>query len=219
MCFNLWSPLADDLAAASRLVRALPGLPPDLCVTAVLMEHAPARTTHLNDATAFDAFIEYERPHHIRGFIGIETKLTEPFSRKAYEFARRYSRWMEKPSWWWREGSEAHFAETKTNQLWRDHMLTFAMLNQQDPTYTEAYCAVVYHDADSICGQAITAYRNFLRPEFQHTLLTWPLRTIVGAWETLLAADEEVDWLGAFQRRYLNLAASEGAWMAFCAAR
>jgi hypothetical protein len=37
---------------------------------------------------SFDAFIEYERPDGSLGFIGIEAKLTEPFSIKHYDGLR-----------------------------------------------------------------------------------------------------------------------------------
>jgi hypothetical protein len=46
---------------------------------------APEGLQHL-DLTAFDAWIEY-RCGERKGFIGIETKLTESFSQAEYSFA------------------------------------------------------------------------------------------------------------------------------------
>ena len=132
MCFNLFAILSLDLDLASKLILLLPGVQPDIRVTAVRIEHAPPKESHLDDRTAFDAWIEYEAPNR-RGFIGIETKLTEPFSQAEYPFTRTgYSRWLQKPGWWWRPGSETSFADQQYNQLWRNHLLAFAMLRRPE---------------------------------------------------------------------------------------
>jgi hypothetical protein len=212
MCFNLWAPLADDTTLATRLVRVLPGLPEDLCVTRVILEHAPDKKSHLDDATAFDAFVEYKLPSSAHGFVGIETKLTEPFSQKAYEFRRRYNRWKEEGDWWWQTGAEAQFLDPRINQLWRNHLLAFAMLHQSPAEYAEGYCAVLYHDGDGTCAEAITVYRGHLRPHAGGTLLAWPLSDLVTAWEAAAKSLDEKRWLAALRLRYLALSASEAAW-------
>ena len=48
---------------------------------------------YLDDRTAFDVFIEYEGDGDHAGFIGIEVKLTEPFSQHRYD-KPTYRRWM-----------------------------------------------------------------------------------------------------------------------------
>ena len=217
MCFNLWAPLADDLQLATRLVRSLPGLPEDLRVTGVVLEHAPDKKSHLDDATAFDAFVDYELPDGTRGFIGVETKLTEPFSQKSYEFKPGYSRWMDAGDWWWQPGAEEQFPNPKINQLWRNHLLAFAMLHQEPAEYVEGFCAVLYHDGDEACTEAITAYRRHLRNEADGTLLSWPLGDLVTAWEGAAVTPDEEHWLADFRLRYLDLSASEAAWVAFSA--
>lgn len=215
MCFNLWAPLADDLALATRLVRALPGLPSDLTITGVAFEFAPDRTLHLNDASAFDVFLEYSLPDGRRGFVGVETKLTEPFSPERYGFDERYSRWLAGEGWWWLPGAESSFDNSSYNQLWRNHLLAFAMLRQPDATYAEGYCAVVYPTGDKACAEAIAAYRPLLRPEGAPTLLVWQLEAVVAAWTGRLETTDERAWLAAFHLRYLDLPASEAAWQAF----
>ena len=215
MCFNLWAPLAHDLALATRLVRALPGLPESLRVTRVIIEHEPDKKSHLDDGTAFDAFIDYELPDGQRGFVGVETKLTEPFSQHAYEFRTGYSRWMDAEDWWWRNGAEAQFPDVRINQLWRNHLLGFAMLHQTPPEYAEGYCAVLYHDGDEKCTDSIAAYRSHLRPEADRTLLSWRLSDVVAAWDGAAETPNEERWLTALRLRYLDLPASEEAWDGF----
>ena len=96
MCFNLFGELALDLELATVLARALWG---DHVrkVTSVRFEWAPSPAAeYLNDKTAFDAVIEYEGSDGKLGFVGIETKLTEPFSEDFYD-GDKYRRWLLKP--------------------------------------------------------------------------------------------------------------------------
>ena len=82
MCFNLFGELALDLELATVLARSLWG-DHVVDVTSVRFEWAPSpRGDYLDDRTAFDAVIEYEAADGQRGFIGVETKLTEPFLRE-----------------------------------------------------------------------------------------------------------------------------------------
>ena len=217
MCFNLFGPLTERLDLATRLVRVLPGMPKELEVTAVDLEFAPDKAAHLQDATAFDAFIEYLVPNGQRGLVGVECKLTEPFSRAHYAFEERYRCWM-LPDWWWAPGAEEDFSNVLFNQLWRNHLLAFSMLRQPGSRYDDASCAVVYHDEDASCARAIDTYGEMLRPEFKHTLLRWRLEELVSEWEQQLKSTEDQEWLAAFRLRYLSLSESDGAWQAFCLA-
>jgi len=215
MCFNLLAPLAQDLDLASRLLTGLPGLPDSLRVTEVKVEYAPPKEQHLNDNTAFDAWIEYERDPDVRGFVGIETKLTEPFSQAEYAFDERYARWRHRPQWWWRPGAEEEFSDKRFNQLWRNHLLAFSVLYQPQKVYQEGFCAVVYHTEDVACTKAIETYRLQLEPWAQSTLLDWPLGDVVERWAALLEGRNQREWLNAFRLRYLDLEASRPAWYLF----
>ncbi len=217
MCFNLFARLAMDHELAARLMRTLPGLPDDLTVTDVVIEFAPDPAAHLQDKTAFDAWVEYVRPNDIRGFIGIETKLTESFSATEYDFSERYAQWLTSSSWWWKPGSEEHFPDKKINQLWRNHLLAFSMLYQPDSSYDEAYGAVLYHDFDHACARSIAAYRPLLTHEAAGTLLDWPLSLVISRWRCAIKSDCEQEWLDDLNLRYCDLAASQAAWDAFIA--
>ncbi|MCX6028189.1 MAG: hypothetical protein NT169_02660 [Chloroflexi bacterium] len=214
MCFNLFGPLKDN-DFATRLVRRLPGIPQDVVVTDLLFEYAPERAVHLRDATSFDAFVAYRRPNGLWGFIGIETKLTEPFSQDSYDFADRYARWTGGERWWWKSGAEVSFKDKSYNQLWRNQLLVYAMLNQPSPQFTEGYCAVVFPLGDAACKKAIATYRHLLLPSGARTLLEWPLEVIVERWNPALDSDAQRQWFNDFQTRYLRLEASEAAWRAF----
>jgi hypothetical protein len=215
MCFNLFAPLRHDIDLATALIQLLPGVPKDIRVTRVELEFAPPKQQYLDDLTAFDAWIEYTRGE-CHGFLGIETKLTEPFSRAEYAFTRPgYSRWLATPGWWWQPGAEGHFQNPQYNQMWRNHLLAFAMLNQPTKQYQEAFCAVIHHDQDTICPQAIGNYRLHVTSTAQPTLLQWTLSDVVTRWRGALSDRTHHDWLNAFRLRYLGLNASHPAWLLF----
>jgi hypothetical protein len=216
MCFNLFGPLRSaPFELAGPLLKRLPDVPQDLTVTSVQFEHAPEKAKHLNDATSFDAFVEYTRPGGGIGFVGIETKLTEPFSRKHYDFAPRYARWQANPHWWWMPGAESAFSDVSFNQLWRNHLLAFAMLHQDTSTYSEGFCAVVYPRGDTSCVEALAVYRQHLLPGGKATLFEWPLEMVCDLWQAIVPASQPPEWLKGFRVRYLDLSASEEAWSAF----
>lgn len=214
MCFNLFGPLALDHALATRFVKGLPGVSAGVEVTGVEFEYAPPKSTHLDDNTAFDAFITYTRPPNVTGFIGIETKLTEPFSKAKYEATKAgYARWLSAASSWWHSESIGSFSDRRYNQLWRNHLLAFAMCAQPDSQYDEGYCAVVYHPEDHDCPLAVKAYRETLQPHANPTLLEWRIDTIIQNWSTNSGNSRSThDWLSAFRLRYLDLDASQPAW-------
>lgn len=212
MCFNLFGPLAMDLDLATSLMTALPGFPSGGTVTKVEFEFAPDPETHLDDNTAFDAYVEYRRLDGKMGFFAIETKLTEPFSQKKYSYRKGYRRWQDKPGWWWRPDPEKNFSDQRFNQLWRNHLLAFAMLNQAKPKYIEGHCAVVQHPDDVVCKEAVDAYRECLLNDAKSRLVEWPLDLVVDAWESAKPDAVALRWLAAFRRRYLALKESQSAW-------
>ena len=210
MCFNLFTPLVLDLNLALRLLSVLPQAPAMKRVTKVLIEYAP-KPAPLNDGTSHDAFVEYERPDGRLGFIGIETKLTEPFSQSKYDFHQGYRQWQT-PDWWWSLGQEAQFSDKQWNQLWRNHLLAYAMLQQSGSPYAECRAAVVYHEKDSACKNALKDYCALLTPQGEATLLDWPLDALIQAWEKIAEGAEEQKWLALFRQRYLDIELSQAAW-------
>ena len=90
------------------------------------------------------------------------------------------------------------------------------MLHQKESAYDEGYCAVLYHDEDASCADAIQAYRPHLRPEAADTLLEWPLSHVINAWDSEDMLETLTQkWLADFRLRYLDLKRSEAAWNAF----
>ena len=200
MCFNLFGEPARDLELATALARALWGNRIARVVN-VRFEWAPDRENeraperekkYLNDRTAFDVFIEYETADGNLGFIGIETKLSEPFSPKRYD-GQKYRCWMTADSPW-RPGADV--AATRHNQLWRNHLLAWSLLRYPRSEYTQGGVTVVHHPEDRRCRSVIEGYKALLRDD--STFAAFDLDEIVSAWKPLAG-----DWLRDFERRYL----------------
>ena len=230
MCFNLFGELTRfdefkrNLNLATKLVRAL--WDKDIAalwggdevrrvtVTDVRLEWAPKpKKEYLNDNTSFDAFIEYEMEDGRKGFIGIETKLTESFSEDFRDIEGRYSKWMttESP---WGTVSPDKVADKKHNQLLRNHLLAWALLKQSSE-YAHGSFVVVYHpeDSDNACDEVIRDYCELLQhklPGNHEALPIWaaPLDMVLGKWKDAAPGSQ---WLSKFQERYLDLDRSKSA--------
>ena len=201
MCFNLLGFVALDHDLGTRLVRSLCGTHVER-VTAVRFEWAPApKRVYLNDATAFDAIIEYDSACG-PGFIGIETKLSEPFTPKVYD-KREYRRWMggDGP---WRPDAYPQCSAREHNQLWRDHLLAWALLRHADSKYVRGCLTVIHHEGDRECVEAIGAYRSLLRDDT--TFRSFTLDGIVSEWR-----EHAPEWAAKFEERYLSLSRSAAA--------
>ena len=198
MCFNLFGALVENLPLATRLAKALWG---DRIaeVTAVRLEYAPSPAhEYLDDRTAFDALIEYVTEAGEPGFVGIETKLSEPFSQQHCD-GEAYRRWMT-PDSPWRADAHDQVDATVHNQLWRDHLLAWSMLQRGGSRWREGRLMVLHHPIDQHCAKVVNGYRRLLRDDT--TCESWTLDEVIERWR---AAAPEVDWINEFAVRYLEL--------------
>ncbi len=200
MAFNLFGELALNHDLATELVRALWGAHVKR-VTDVRFEWAPQPADeYLDDRTAFDVFIEYEGDGDHAGFIGIEVKLTEPFSQHRYD-KPTYRRWMT-PDSPWRADSRDAVADIEHNQLWRDHLLAWSVLQHRSRRYAAGHLSVVFHPEDHRCRGVIDRYRTLLRS--QATFSAFDLSQVISAWRPFAG-----EWLQTFAERYLALDTSD----------
>ncbi len=152
MCLNLFGPLVRDYDLAKKLLATL--VPEKISeVTQVKIEWAPQPAPdYLNDHTAFDAFIEYRtEDRHLVG-LGIETKLSEPFSQKVYD-RPEYRRWMKQSDSPWNSDSWNKVQAVEYNQLWRDHLLAVALRFHPKSKYDRTRLMLVYHSEDTNCAR------------------------------------------------------------------
>ncbi|HUW17895.1 MAG TPA: hypothetical protein VMW16_01175 [Sedimentisphaerales bacterium] len=211
MCFNLFSPLVVNHDLATKVLKLI--LPNEVKkVVDVKIEYAPEPACeYLNDRTAFDAFVDFIRPDNKRGFVGIETKLTEPFSQKDYD-TPIYHHWTELDDSPWPKESWPYLADIKHNQLWRDHLLAVAM-SWQSP-YTCGFLMLVHHPEDKECIETVNNYKKLIKPDDQ-SFLDCPLDKLVCKMGSCLGdADASLEsWLAEFRERYLDIYLSEKGWL------
>ena len=203
MCFNLFCPLVNDVTLARQLLT--PIVPEGVAeVTRVAIEWAPQPPeTYLVDRTAFDTFIEYRVPDGRLFALGIETKLTEPFSQNEYD-GHRYRQWMNVPDAPWRPEAAQAVHDIRHNQLWRDHLLAVALGHQLDSPYAKTRLMLVRHEQDHDCADAVASYRKLLRDK-DDSLIDMSLDRLVAAWTTVIADGPHRDWIREFRLRYLEL--------------
>jgi hypothetical protein len=217
MSFNLFGQLVDNGELSTRLMRAL--FPGEIKqVSKVRFEYAPKpRSEYLNDRTAFDVFIEFVDTAGKNGFLGIETKLTDPFSQKVY-MSENYNRWLQYPSSPWPASSLPGLQTKQVNQLWRNHLLAFAMVTLGKLPYSSGWFVLVYHPEDKDCVETIEAYKKQLRPD-DETFINFSLDHIIDLWRNLVTRDEDRKWIEDFKIRYLILEESEADYLAYVGSR
>ncbi|MXY78759.1 MAG: hypothetical protein F4Y94_03485 [Chloroflexi bacterium] len=198
LCFNLFGFLRGREHVAAAALSDVLDIP-IAAVTLIRVEWKP-KLHPLGDRTSFDAFVEYVNPAGGRGFLGVETKYTEAFSRKRSE-KPRYTEITEAPDSGFRPGAAEQLAHPLTNQLWRNTLLALAVLDQSN--YAEGYSVVLHAPRDEHIESAIDAY--YAQREEPKSLLR------VATYEDLVAAIEEqpgpdvADWCLRFRQRYLDL--------------
>ena len=209
MCFNLFGPLVRDHDLAKNLLATI--VPEKISeVTRVEIEWAPQPATdYLNDHTAFDAFIEYRTEDGQLVGLGIETKLSEPFSQKVYD-RPEYRRWMQLPDSPWSSDSWNKVQAVEYNQLWRDHLLAVALRFHPKSKYDRTRLMLVYHPEDINCARNFLNYKNLLRND-DDSMVSLSLDQIVDRWLSVVKKDDHKKWLGAFKKRYIDLDLGKGS--------
>lgn len=208
MAFNLFAPLTLDTKLATRLLPRLPGCPKMKVVSQVVIEDAERNP--LEDGSSFDVFVDYLRPDGKHGFLGIEVKLTEPFSGKSYPLGEKYSK-AETGSWWKPGHAADHFPKPRFNQLWRNHLMAYGLLNEAKHGFADGRSIVLYHPQDKPCVKGMSAYREHLTEEGNASLLEWRLDELVAAWEEHVP-EVQKGWIDSFRARYLELELSARLW-------
>lgn len=199
LCFNLLGGLDTDHNAAARILTKLTGW--DIVeITSIRVEHAPAAAkARPGDRTAFDGFITYIDTAGAPGFIGIETKYTEPFSDRDY-LTPAYEAATADPEGWWKPGAADLARHRSLNQLWRNTLL--AQLHEQNDAVAGIGRTLVITAADdTTAGRAVAGISAVLDDPDQR-LGHVELEQIV---ELALGAPRLAAWAAAFRRRYLDL--------------
>lgn len=197
VCFNLFGYLRGHNGALRDVMSRLLDL--DIAeIDTVRVEWAPPREDHLEDRTAFDAYVRYRTSSGLTGFLGIETKYTEKFSPEKYD-RTSYREWTSKPTSGFRDGAAGRLMGSLTNQLWRNALLTLSLAGTAE--FDEGYCVVVHCERDAELERAIDVFHaERLKPG--SLVRTISYEAII---DELRNHPEVSEWAQAFAERYLDL--------------
>lgn len=195
LCFNLFGYLRSHLVEAAPVLSGLMNLP-IAAVEDIQVEWAPAPGEHLRDRTAFDAAVFYRTATGGKGFVGIETKYTEPFSTTEYDIPS-YRALTVPPVF--RDGAADALKRKATNQLWRNALLALSL--KAKGGFEQGHVAVVACAGDGKVVDAMKGLREQL-VEPETVLRSVTLDDLVSSFAEFPAT---ATWARAFQRRYLDL--------------
>jgi len=198
LCFNLFGKFRVKRPAAARVLGAMLDL--DIAtIDEVLIEHAPVAAKQLlGDRTAFDAFVAYTTSTGAKGFLGVETKYTEPFGPIAYP-ASHYQHSLAYRAAGFRKGASNRLCRPATNQLWRNTLL--AVATRHAGGYDLGHAVVIAGRDDAAAWKAVAAVRAELHDP-DGLLRSVSLQRLIEQCQLQRALAE---WAVQFRRRYLDL--------------
>jgi hypothetical protein len=174
MAFNLFGHLRHNLLVATGLFKTLLGGDEIGEVTGIEIERL---SDALGDRTAFDVFVTYVLADRTPGCIAVETKLTERFSQRAYDWQAYRNHSAFDPAVW-RVGDATVLGDLRWSQLWRNHLLALAETRRFEPLGSPQVM-VVHHPNDPECVANVEGYRQLLNDP--RGLCAIDLATIVAA--------------------------------------
>jgi len=201
MCFNLFGAMRGEPGFLPVFQRLFD--PRANAILDVVCEWTPAEPDdRLGDRTAFDAVVFYETADG-PAFFGIETKYTEPFSRKVYQPSEvnRYREVTHESGWFAAPATAIENLQgPASNQLWRNTMLA-ARLEQCGHHGRGSVAVVALADdpgATKACDIVVPALTDSHVDRLR----------LVTAQEILAVTEQVVPdlswWVTSFRRRYVD---------------
>jgi len=175
---------------------------------------SPKHVTSYDNGTSFDAFVAYLDGDGERAFLGVETKLTEPFTQSGATSAKaepRYAALTERPDSVWREDAWPRRQDLRWRQLWQNHLLVEALRGHPEaPHGHRGLLVLVSHPDDAKCARTAADYKGTLIDP-NASFVDLPLDALVPGGGPARTAEPDRLWLFQVERRYLDLAASSRA--------
>ena len=210
--YNIFVPMMTDLATASRCFSEILPHRDIKTIRKWLIEYAP---NTINDRTAFDVYVEYETSKGEKGVIGIEVKYTEEgYSVGNKEFAMM-------------QDSQSAYSVTTRNsgcfinndpmqfnnpdfiQLWRNHILGLALLQQGKTDYFDSLTLYPsgnhhFHSSGNHMG-TIAAYEELLTDKGKNTFHGITYECFFNTLREHYQSTRNISWLDYLDTRYINI--------------
>lgn len=176
-----------------------------ISIDKIKFEHWPTpKSKYLDDATAFDAYIEGKDSSDATVGIGIEVKYTE----KSYPpSGNEPARLKDPDSTYWRvsqdsgiykAGSENSLASDELRQIWRNHLLGISM--KLNGTVSEFHSVTLYPSGNLYVAGAVDNYVSLLVEEAAHCAKKVSYETFIDA---LQGGQDIGAWKAYLKLRYL----------------
>ena len=212
--YNIFVPMMTDLVNASRCFSEILPHRDIKTIRKWLIEYAP---NTINDKTAFDVYVEYETSKGEKGVIGIEVKYTEEGYSVGYkEFAMM-------------QDSQSAYSVTTRNsgcfinndpmqfnnpdfiQLWRNHILGLAMLQQGKADSFDYFDSLTlypsgnahFHSSGNHMG-TIAAYEELLTDKGKSTFHGITYECFFNILRDHYQSARNISWLDYLDTRYIN---------------
>ena len=210
--YNIFVPMMTDMVTASRCFSEILPHRDIKTIRKWLIEYAP---NTINDRTAFDVYVEYETSKGEKGVIGIEVKYTEEGYSVGYkEFAM-----MQDPqsaysvttrnSGCFINNDPMQFNNPDFIQLWRNHILGLAMLQQGKADCFDSLTLypsgnLHFHSSGSHTG-SVAAYEDLLTEKGKNTFHAITYEGFFKALRKHYKSDRNLSWLDYLETRYINI--------------
>lgn len=201
MCFNLFGAMRGEPAFLPVFQRLFDERATRI-LDVVCEWTAGDADARLGDRTAFDAVVLYETSDG-PAFCGIETKYTEPFSRKVYEPtpSNRYREVTHESGWFADPAGAIQVLQgPDSNQLWRNTMLAARI--DSCGRHGRGMLAVVALADDEGAAKATAIMAPALAADHADRLASVSIEAVLAA--TNDVAPELAWWATSFRRRYLD---------------
>lgn len=200
LCFNLFGALKLNMDKANDFFRSLF---PDYVrhIEGIHFEHSPGRgdPAFTQDGSAFDVFVPCVTPEGEYAFIAIEMKYSETMLEPLAKLRPRYDE-LSAAVGVFRNPLAPELREVPLQQLWREHMLSRAMI--ANGKYSQGRFVVIHPAQNTNCEVAIAAYqRQLVSPKAAET--GFESMTLESCLEALRAIGDD-GTATALHNRYLD---------------
>lgn len=208
--FNLFAPLNEHKQIfASVLNEFMRGTIKS--VDRVVIEYAPRpKVDYLDDATSFDAYIEYTHTQSGKGIIGVELKYTE----RDYKIGVKETlavKNSDSPYWNVTRLSNLYKTEhfpllitDRFRQVWRNQLLGESMKLKHREAWQYSTLAMVYPEGNTHIGHVIEEYKELLLAPNSLSIIPITYNSFLQACDNFIKDGILKEWLDWCTHRYVH---------------
>jgi len=208
--FNLFSPLENHKQVLAAVLNKFMQQTIQT-VDRIVIEFAPQpKANYLNDATSFDAYIEYTHTSGALGIIGIEVKYTEG----DYKIGNNEALAVQNPdSPYWRVTRQSNIHKPdcysqlitdRFRQVWRNQLLGESIKLRHPDKWKHFTLAMIYPSGNTHIEEVTQEYRQLLVAPTNTSFIPISYQSYLQACNECISDDELNGWVNWCVRRYAH---------------